>query len=207
MKVYNYDGNNGEYFGESEADESPLEEGKFLIPANATTIAPPEFGKNTIPMFDGKSWGIVADYRSETACLLDENNFFVSQYQFQLGEKPDATHMLIDLPEANLYKPKIDDSGEWIAGAINYVGKIGCLITPDGFFQSVRVFQKDEQPTSECIYVTPPDPSIYFPKWDGTNWIPGGEVPKTQMQILQEQIDSLTAIINNLNINAADSKT
>lgn len=40
MTIFNYD-DNGFYIGESIADESPLEEGVFLIPVNATTVKPP----------------------------------------------------------------------------------------------------------------------------------------------------------------------
>jgi len=40
MTIYNYN-NEGFYTGESLADESPLEKGVFLIPANASTTKPP----------------------------------------------------------------------------------------------------------------------------------------------------------------------
>lgn len=41
MKIYNYD-ENGFFTSESIADESPLEKGVYLIPANSTTVEPLE---------------------------------------------------------------------------------------------------------------------------------------------------------------------
>lgn len=42
MKIFNYDAETGVYLGESEADASPLEPGKYLVPRHATDVAPPD---------------------------------------------------------------------------------------------------------------------------------------------------------------------
>lgn len=62
MKIYNYHPEYKYYFGPSDADESPLEPGVFLIPAHATDIEPPECNLGEVQVFDGNSWNIVKDY-------------------------------------------------------------------------------------------------------------------------------------------------
>ena len=58
MKIYNYTFDTGLYIGESLADESPLEPGKFLIPAHATTIAPPNAQDGKKINFENGAWVI-----------------------------------------------------------------------------------------------------------------------------------------------------
>ena len=64
MKIYSYD-LQGNYTGESVAEESPLEKGVYLIPANATTIKPPINEDNEMAVFDGEIWNIEAVVSNE----------------------------------------------------------------------------------------------------------------------------------------------
>jgi hypothetical protein len=54
MQIHHYHPETGRYLGTETAFESPLEPGVFLIPAYATTKAPPEGAQDVA--FDGKAW-------------------------------------------------------------------------------------------------------------------------------------------------------
>jgi hypothetical protein len=58
MKTYNYAPDTGIFQTESLADESPLEPGVFLIPAYATTIAPPQVTNPEIAVFKDGEWSV-----------------------------------------------------------------------------------------------------------------------------------------------------
>lgn len=60
MNIYNYHPATKVFVGESVADESPLEEGVFLVPANATTIAPPAIPADSVAVFENGGWRIAA---------------------------------------------------------------------------------------------------------------------------------------------------
>ena len=63
--IYNYDPQTRVFTGASQADESPLEPGVYLIPAHATTIEPPKPKKGWVARWrvdDGK-WETVPDVR------------------------------------------------------------------------------------------------------------------------------------------------
>jgi hypothetical protein len=66
MQIYNYDHDTGEYQGFAIADENPLEPGEFLIPAFATTTAPPAPGTKQAAAFVAGTWALVPDHRGET---------------------------------------------------------------------------------------------------------------------------------------------
>lgn len=58
MEIYHYD-HSGEYVGPGLADPSPLEPGVWLIPANATAIAPPLPYPGKVRRFNGAAWELV----------------------------------------------------------------------------------------------------------------------------------------------------
>lgn len=63
MKIYHYNPANGAFTDESDAHPSPLEDGVFLVPAHATTIAPPASGEHEVAVFENDTWTLKADYR------------------------------------------------------------------------------------------------------------------------------------------------
>lgn len=56
MQIYHYDPKTGEYLGSGIADESPLEPGVFLIPANATSKEPPAIVSGKVNRYQAGSW-------------------------------------------------------------------------------------------------------------------------------------------------------
>lgn len=56
MKIYRYHPHSRVYLGEDFADESPLEKGVFLIPANSTIIKPPIRQEGKIIKFIDSNW-------------------------------------------------------------------------------------------------------------------------------------------------------
>jgi hypothetical protein len=81
MKIYHYASETGEYMLASEATESPMEPGKYLIPASATEIQPPEPGDHEAARFDAArgEWTLVSDYRG------------TKLYDAETGEKKEIT--------------------------------------------------------------------------------------------------------------------
>ena len=67
MKIYNYHPETFEYINESLADESPLEPGVFLIPANATT-------KKTLPAKEGFTCYFINGEWVYKEVVVEENN-------------------------------------------------------------------------------------------------------------------------------------
>jgi len=58
MNIYHYTADNGIFHSKGLADESPLEPGVYLIPAYATTVAPPVVSDPEIAVFKDEAWSV-----------------------------------------------------------------------------------------------------------------------------------------------------
>jgi hypothetical protein len=58
MNIYHYIADTGIFYSKGVADESPLEPGVFLIPAYATTVAPPEVTEPEVAVFRDAEWSV-----------------------------------------------------------------------------------------------------------------------------------------------------
>ena len=59
-----------EFTHASEADKDPLDKGKILLPAYATTNKSPKRKANEAAIFEGEQWNVVADYRGQKVEML-----------------------------------------------------------------------------------------------------------------------------------------
>lgn len=66
MKIYHYDFETGIYLGEGVADPSPLEEGVWLTPAQATELAPPEIPAGKYAAFKNNNWNLYDILQAES---------------------------------------------------------------------------------------------------------------------------------------------
>lgn len=65
MTVYQFE-DDGRYLGPTDAQPSPLEPGKFLLPRNSTETAPPEPGQKQAAFYRDGKWVIDVDHRQLT---------------------------------------------------------------------------------------------------------------------------------------------
>ena len=74
MQIFHYNPDNGEFLGVGKADPDPLEQGNWLIPAHATTVAPPAVTlPDTVARFQNGVWSIVPDFRGTTYWLAHDD--------------------------------------------------------------------------------------------------------------------------------------
>ena len=106
-----YQTTNGKYIGETEAQESPLEPGKFLIPAGAVETTPPAFdSQNQYAEWTGSEWqikDIPPDYTKEDYWYKDTGG----KVSFAVGDMPDST--MTDIEPNDTASVWDETGGQW----------------------------------------------------------------------------------------------
>lgn len=92
MNIFNYHPVTRELVDMSKADPDPLIPDRWLVPAFATVLAPPECLENEIAVFSGESWSVSPDYRGVDYWDIDGIKHTVEV----LGE---------NIPEGSILKP------------------------------------------------------------------------------------------------------
>lgn len=101
--IYLFNSQTRELIGSAVADESPLEPGEFLMPADATDIEPPEFGKKEIAVFIDDEWIIKPDWRGVILYKADGTSYSISA----IGDEPD---------DGSTELPPPDEMHQFVAG-------------------------------------------------------------------------------------------
>ena len=78
MNVYQTDAN-GYFVGVTQASESPLEPGVFLIPGGCKAVAPPAVSANQAARFADGAWTVVPDFNGTTYWLADGTQHTMSE--------------------------------------------------------------------------------------------------------------------------------
>lgn len=87
--VYQYDVA-GMFICQTEADESPLEPGVFLIPARCVEVAPPESSGDQWPRWNGAKWELITPAPSNDNQPVSP----VEKLRVFLDENPDVAALI-----------------------------------------------------------------------------------------------------------------
>jgi hypothetical protein len=106
MKIWHYSPTTGELFGTTTADAHPLVAGEWIVPANATPIAPPMAPAGEIAVFK-VSWSTIADHRGETWWQADATNNLEPRIITALGDPTKLDPPLTNVEPPALVVPKL----------------------------------------------------------------------------------------------------
>ncbi|MBN3725630.1 tail fiber assembly protein [Burkholderia sp. Ac-20379] len=71
MLIHHYSSTTGEYLSSGQPDADPQNDGRWLIPANATFDAPPERTPTSWPFYRDGAWFLLPDYRGRICYRTD----------------------------------------------------------------------------------------------------------------------------------------
>ena len=159
MKIYIYDTKNNEYLYEAEAQIDPLASSKsetiYLMPPNATQIAPTEPKAGYANVFTNGKWEQVKDERGKTYYDNDNNAVTITELGQEKGLNKE--------PKADERDDKLSELEAEIAECENYI-RHALIIGNNAVLENLRAEYKELiaereklNATSEPITVAPTD--------------------------------------------------
>lgn len=111
MKYFQTD-EDGYFVGEFEADKSPLEPGKFLIPRGGVLTKPPATGANQAARYVAGAWSLVPDFRGVAYWTADHKKTVITERGVSVPvgtfpADPPLTQTEIDTAASNAAKVKL----------------------------------------------------------------------------------------------------
>ncbi|WP_103619316.1 hypothetical protein [Campylobacter concisus] len=138
MKIYIYDTKNNEYLYEAEAQIDPLASSKgetiYLMPPNATQIAPTEPKAGYANVFTNGKWEQVKDERGETYYDNDNNAITITKLGQEKG--------LSKEPKVDERDEKLSEFEAEIAECENYI-RHALIIGNNAVLESLRAELKE----------------------------------------------------------------
>lgn len=89
-EIFNFDPANKAFTSSGFADESPLDEGGYLIPAFATEIPPPEIPAGKYAAFDGAAWQLLDATGPVPESISETPDQTIARYEAALDAHLDA---------------------------------------------------------------------------------------------------------------------
>lgn len=218
--VFNYHPVTGEYLGEVQADESPLEPGEYLIPAFATTKIPPASGAREVAVFNvgDDDWVIAPDYRAVPLySTVDGSEVTVTG----IGAQPDNTTELRRLSSYHDW-----DGTAWVlsiqkARDATWIlikderdrrSEAGCYVDGNWFHNDLKSRTQWERMANRAAALVDADPYLVDGEQVAWKTMSGAFIPLTAGLIrqvvdafeVQEVVTFKAAEIHRAAVNAAD---
>lgn len=159
MKIYIYDTKNNEYLYEAEAQVDPLESIKgetiYLMPPNATQIAPLEPKAGYANVFANSKWEQVKDERGEIYYDNDNNAVMITKLMQEIGlnKEPKIDEQDQELAEI---EAEIAECENYIRHAL-IIGNNAVLENLRAEYKELIAEREKLNATSEPITVAPTD--------------------------------------------------
>ena len=138
MKIYIYDTKNNEYLYEAEAQIDPLASSKgetiYLMPPNATQIAPTEPKAGYANVFSDGKWEQIKDERGETYYDNDNNAITITRLGQEKGLNKE--------PKADERDEKLSELEAEIAECENYI-RHALIIGNNAVLENLRAEYKE----------------------------------------------------------------